>query len=70
MKRTMLTGVALLAACAAGCSTGQKCADRTGDKACCAQAGGESCGQCGTDAAMCADCKDGQMCDACKAKHE
>lgn len=80
MKRLMMTAAVLFAATAVGCSTcdTRKCDT---DKACAGECdgkcGGDCAGECGgackdkaaEHAKMCPDCKDGKMCDACKAKH-
>ncbi len=70
MKRAMLTGAALLAACLAGCGGAQKCADRSDSKQCCCCCGSACEKACcdGKEAKVCADCKDGQACGHCAAE--
>ncbi|RMH25483.1 MAG: hypothetical protein D6692_11030 [Planctomycetota bacterium] len=66
-------------ACCGACKAGETCKDGCCNKGgeCCGKCGGdkaECCGTCGGEghghehAKMCPDCKDGKMCDACKAK--
>lgn len=69
MKRAMLTGAALLAACLIGCGSTQKCGNCTDCKShgSCAGACAGACSG-GKEAKVCGDCKGGQKCEHCAAK--
>lgn len=64
MKRTLMTCAALFAACCVGCSSSQKCGGCTDCKTN-GSCEGACKGACATEAKMCSECKDGQMCAKC-----
>ena len=71
MKKMMLVGAMVFAGFIGGCASTQTCnskADCDGKSCDMKQCDPANCDKADCKAKMCPDCKDGKMCEACKAK--